>query len=93
MLSSSHSGNGVVPEMNSKPQLIMYYNVGKGAVDQLDENIAEFTCKRKTVRWPLLAWYNMLDVAAYNGYLLCEFDSDAVERRKYLKDLSYHLVY
>lgn len=93
MLSSSHSGNGVVPEMNNKPQLIMDYNMGKGAVDQLDENIAEFTCKRKTVRWPLLVWYNMLDVSAYNGYLLCKFDNNAVERRKYLKDLTYQLVY
>lgn len=94
MLSSSHSGKEVAGvEHKHKPLMILDYNKGKGAVDQLDENLAEFTCKRKTVRWPLLVWYNMLDVAAYNGYLLRKFDMDALKRRDYLKKLTYQLVY
>jgi hypothetical protein len=54
LLSLSHSGNRVIPECANKPELILDYNFGKKGVDQFDQNIEEFTCCRKTKRWPLL---------------------------------------
>jgi hypothetical protein len=72
LLSSSHCSNATVE--GNKPALILDYNYGKKGVDQFDQNIEEFTCRRKTVRWPLLLFFNMLDVAAFNGYLLMKFD-------------------
>ena len=48
LLSSSH-GRGVCPpdDPANRPQMILDYNKGKGGVDQLDENLAEFSCVRK----------------------------------------------
>ena len=62
----------------NKLALILDYNAGKTAVDQLHQNVEEFTCRRKTVRWPLVVFYNLLDVAAYNAYLLMKADDPEV---------------
>ena len=50
--------------------MITDYNSTKGGVDTFDENIEEYNCRRKTNRWPLLLYSNILDTAAFNGYLL-----------------------
>ena len=62
LLSSSHSGCEIVTSHNNKPQMILDYNFGKKGVDQFDQNIEEYTCRRKTVRWPLLLFFNMVDI-------------------------------
>ena len=36
----------------------------------LDENLEEFSCPRKTVRRPLLFFYNIIDAVANNAYIL-----------------------
>ena len=56
--------------MDNKPEMIAHYNFGKKGVDQLDEEVEEFTCRRKTVRWPLLLFFNMLDISAFNAFVL-----------------------
>ena len=90
LLSSSHSGEEVAE--NNKPALIFDYNKGKGGVDQLDQNIDEFTCRRKTVRWPLVVFYNILDVAAFNAFLLMKSDHPRTQRKSFLKNLAFQLV-
>ena len=62
LLSSSHSGCEIVTSHNNKPQMILDYNFGNKGVDQFDQNIEEYTCRRKTVRWPLLLFFNMVDI-------------------------------
>lgn len=32
--------------------------------------VTTYSCKRKTARWPLKLFYNLLDVSAYNGFVL-----------------------
>ena len=54
-------GNKTIPSMANKPELIIDYNFGKKGVDQLDKAIEEFSCRWKTVRWPLLLFFNILD--------------------------------
>ena len=46
------------------------YNQRKREVDVFDENLEEFSCPRKTVRWPLLFFYNIIDAVANNAYIL-----------------------
>lgn len=92
LLSSSHSGEQRQGPDN-KPALIFDYNVGKKGVDQLDQNVEEYTCRRKTVRWPLLLFFNILDIAAYNGYLLMKFDNDKVNRKDFLRNLTFQLAF
>ena len=54
----------------SIPQIILSYNETKGEVDTLDHLIANFTCCGKTPRWTTNAFYFILDVAVYNGFVL-----------------------
>ena len=36
----------------------------------MNEMIRYYSCKRQTKRWPMVLWYNMLDVAVLNAYTL-----------------------
>ena len=50
----------------------------------LDENLEEFTFKRKTVHWPYaLAFvsYNMLDIAVNNSLILMQKRLQKAEKR------------
>ncbi|XP_063741958.1 piggyBac transposable element-derived protein 4-like [Eleginops maclovinus] len=53
-----------------KPQMILDYNSTKGGVDNLDKVTATYSCQRKTARWPLVIFYNIVDMSAYNAYVL-----------------------
>ena len=70
LLSSTHTNSSVTADECKKPFMILDYNQREGDVDMFDENLEEFSCRRKTVRWPLLFFYNMLDAAANNSYIL-----------------------
>lgn len=47
----------------TKPELIMFYNVHKGAIDEFDKKCHHFSTARRTCRWPLRFFYNMLNQA------------------------------
>lgn len=34
----------------------------------MDQMVRTYSCKRRTWRWPMVLWYNMLDVATLNAY-------------------------
>ena len=55
---------------DKKPQMILDYNSTKGAVDTLDQLVTTYTCKRKTKRWPMIVFYNILEISAYNALIL-----------------------
>ena len=59
----------LLPEIASnsagkKPKVILYYNNTKSEVDILDRMVRTYTCKRMTRRWPVVLFYNMIDVSA-----------------------------
>jgi hypothetical protein len=93
LLSSSH-GEGIIARHDTlqRPQMILDYNQGKGGVDQMDENVAEFSCVRKTLRWPLLVFYNMLDVAINNSFIHIKRDGYAYSRKTFIRELSCHMA-
>lgn len=64
-----HSGI-VSDQKDKKPEMILDYNKTKGAVDNLDKLVAEYTCRRQTKRWPITVFYNIIDVSAYNAFVL-----------------------
>ena len=70
LLSSTRTEYSVTPDECKKLLMILDNNQRKGVVDMFDENLEEFLCRRKTVRWPLLFFYNMVDAAANNAYIL-----------------------
>ena len=62
VLSTMHHDDNFDVEAR-KPEIVMY-NAAKGEVDSMDQMCHAVTTKRKTNRWPMLLFYNMLDFAS-----------------------------
>lgn len=54
----------------NKTTMILDYNRTKGGVDNMDKMLGEYSCKRRTNRWPLAFFYNILDVAALAAHIV-----------------------
>ena len=73
--------------------MILDYNKQKGGVDMFDENVEEFSCHRKTVRWPILFFYNLLDTATNNAYILLKkSETYTCSKKVFLKNLTFDLT-
>ena len=67
LLSSMHFDNKMQENEPIKSDMILDYNATKGGVDTLDQLVNNYTCKRVTNRWPIIIFFWMLNVAAYNS--------------------------
>jgi len=54
----------------NKPNIILDYNATKGGVDTLDKMIANYSTRRKTNRWPITVFANILDISISNAFIL-----------------------
>lgn len=70
LLSKNHHDETISNKPSKKPEIILYYNITKGGVDRLDQLVESFTCRRKTNRWTSSVLMNMLNIAAYNAFVL-----------------------
>jgi len=50
-LSSKHLAKDVANEDCRKPEIILFYNSTKGAVDTVDQTVHYYSCRIKTCRW------------------------------------------
>ena len=69
LISSLHS-SPEVSHVENKPQVILDYNAAKSGVDTMDQNVRKYSCKRRTLRWPMCLFYNILDIAAMNTFVI-----------------------
>ncbi|XP_044133740.1 piggyBac transposable element-derived protein 4-like [Bufo gargarizans] len=69
-MSTFHKDAAVSSRSDKKPTIILDYNKNKGGVDNLDKLSATYTCQRMTRIWPMAVFYNILDVSAYNAFVL-----------------------
>ena len=81
--------------VTAKPNIIKYYNQTKGGVDNMDKLLSKYSTKRRTNRWPLSLFFNIIDVSAVAAFVIYmehnqKFTSTN-RRRKFLKDLSLEL--
>ena len=65
-----HSDIAINIDEQKKPHMIMYYNKYKTGVDTMDQMVSRYTCHRRTQRWPLAMFFNILDVGALAAYLI-----------------------
>ncbi|KAK7130472.1 hypothetical protein R3I93_019962 [Phoxinus phoxinus] len=99
LLSTKHREPAVSGEEHQKPVMIMDYNRCKGAVDSLDKGVGAYSCKRKTSRWPMTLFYNLIDVSAINAFVLRVAvdpswnQEKTFKRRLFLEELGRMLVY
>jgi hypothetical protein len=98
LLSTAHATD-TVNDLTKKPEIIHSYNENKGGVDTFDKMCRSYTCRRKTNRWPMTLFFNLVDVAALASYRLYElshptsWNTRKSEKRKiFLKELAMSLA-
>ncbi|KAJ8405688.1 hypothetical protein AAFF_G00316680 [Aldrovandia affinis] len=70
LMSTLHKDAEVSVREDQKPTMVLDYNGTKGGVDNLDKVTACYSTKRMTARWPLVVFYNMIDVSVYNAFVI-----------------------
>lgn len=95
MLSTMHTGSEIESTEARKPSIVTYYNSTKGGTDTMDAMITRFTCKRKTYRWPLAFFFNMVDIGALAAYVVYKannpLSNEGEPRRTFIKNLATQL--
>ena len=89
ILSSMHR-NVNIDQCHKKklPETIQYYNKSKVGVDVLDQMARYHTGKSSTRRWPVAVFFNILDCACINAYIIyCLTTKLKLSRRQFMLEL------
>ncbi|XP_019724285.1 piggyBac transposable element-derived protein 4-like [Hippocampus comes] len=70
VLSTAHKEPKMEDGGKRKPQMIIDYNKSKGAVDHLDQACGMYSTCQRAQRWPMCLFFHMLDISAFNAFLL-----------------------
>ena len=98
LLSSLHHDYTIVDEEKKKPEIILYYNDTKGGVDRMDQIVQTYSCKRKTKRWPMTLFFNIIDVGTIAAFVVWTTknvhwnERKCHRRRLFLMELGYDLL-
>ncbi|XP_059196338.1 piggyBac transposable element-derived protein 4-like [Centropristis striata] len=98
LLSSKHREPAVTGDEKRKPVIITEYNHCKGGVDNLDKVVGTYSCRRKTHRWPQVLFCNMIDVSAFNAFVIFTAtdpswkQGKSYRRRLFMEELGRSLV-
>ena len=97
LLSSLHQNSNIAE--SGKPEIAEFYNKTKADADALDKKLRHYTTYRKMYRWPLAVFYNILNISAYNAYVLLKtcppaqgIDNSSRARFKFLYSLGEQLL-
>ena len=69
MLSSMHSQPEIESTSDQKPRINLFHNKTNGGVGTLDRMLRSCFIKRMTRRWPLVLFFNMIDVSTINAFM------------------------
>ncbi|XP_062339699.1 piggyBac transposable element-derived protein 4-like [Osmerus eperlanus] len=70
LMSTRHTDAEISDRNDGKPTIVLDYNRNKGGVDNLDKVITAYSCKRKTARWLLVIFSNIVDVSSYDAFVI-----------------------
>ena len=98
LLVSTMHHDDKIDEQTGKPDIILYYNHTKGAVDTVDQICHTYSVQRKTKRWPFAYFMNLINLCGLISYITyisrnpqwCQELSH--KRRQFLEDLGLDLV-
>lgn len=93
LISSMH-GSKFTDQSNNKPEIISFYNSTKSGVDNLDKIIANYSPNRRSRRWPLTIFYNMVAVSLVNsGIIYASYEeTPAMTRFEFISSLANSLL-
>ena len=88
LLSSMHDDPTTLGGEKNKPAVVIDYNKTKGGVDTMDKMCLSFTTKRKTKRWPLVLFMNILDVSTVAARVVygIKFPQDRLSKKDFRGD-------
>jgi hypothetical protein len=94
ILSTRHEmGTVSQQQKKKKPNTVVFYNDTKYGVDCLDQMCKAFSVKAKVRRWPLALFFNLLDLAAINAWILYKQTTGRpISRRAFIQQLVDDLV-
>lgn len=97
LISTFHHTKAISDDDKKKPEIIKHYNRTKGGVDLMDKMAGAYSVKRKTLRWPVSFFYNIIDLAGLAAYIIYKannpiFGKKADSRRTFLKSLGRELA-
>ena len=89
LLSSMHNVERVKEkDPKRRPEATLFYNETKGGVDTADEILRGYSTKAASSRWPLAAFFNLLDIVCLDAYVICkDVGIENVSRRCFLLQL------
>jgi hypothetical protein len=70
ILSTLHENILIENSIKRKPNTVLSYNSTKFAVDVVDYMTREYNVKAPTRRWPVQVFYNIINLAAINAWIL-----------------------
>ncbi|XP_023213628.1 piggyBac transposable element-derived protein 4-like [Centruroides sculpturatus] len=79
-----------------KPEIITFYNMTKTGVDVVDQLCERNNVARITRRWPMVMFFNLLNIAAINTFVIYKYHKFATNetctRYDFLEMLSWELI-
>lgn len=93
LLSSMHHEVSI-NEQSKKPEIIELYNSTKGGVDALDLKCSNYSCSRRTRRWPNAIFGAIMNISIANGFVIWVLSNPnkRMSRRKYIKSIAMSLI-
>lgn len=52
-------------------EMVSFHNITNGGVDSMAQNCTTFSTRRRTRRWPLVIFYQLLNAASVNSCVPC----------------------
>lgn len=95
VLSTLHHDDNIDVESGDlmKPEIITFYNRTKIGVDLVDQLIQNYDVSRSTRRWPLVVFFNLLNISAINALIIFKLNQKkSIKRNKFLEDLAWDLI-
>ena len=93
ILSSMHQSVKIEKNDACIPETIRLYNSTKFGVDVTDQMARKYSVKSKSRRWPLQVFFNILDLAGINAWILYkETTGSLISRQNFLFQLGEELI-
>lgn len=93
LLSSKHKSIKIEKSDKRIPETIKFYNSTKFGVDMTDQMARKYSVKSKSRRWPLQIFFNILDLAGINSWVLYkEATGEKISRQQFLFQLAEELA-
>ncbi|XP_015430868.1 PREDICTED: piggyBac transposable element-derived protein 3-like [Dufourea novaeangliae] len=93
LLSSKHKSVKIEEDGKLLPETMVFYNNTKFSIDMTDQMTRKYTVKAGSRRWSLRVFYNVLDLAGINAWILYkEITRENISRKDFLFQLTEELA-